>query len=180
MPNKYKIEMIIVVLLAILLIVGYSNIKPSATKKDITVEATLKINDSTNNTHDEYLVDINIIKDRDSHVVVYPFIDGLGAMAFSTEEKEEFFVPGSIGSDGVTEAIAIAELKNKNLINKGEDVSLVGFWFPDEAGQYKARVYLDKLGDFKEINDPFLVCVYKEQKYGKELTWSKVVPVTFE
>ena len=181
MSNRYRIGIIIaVVLLAIMLIVEYSKIKPSATKEDITVEATLQINDTTNNTYDEYLVDISIIKNRDSHVIVYPYVDGLGAMAFSTEEKEEYFRPGSIGSDGITEPIAISELKNNNLIDEGKDVSLVGFWFPDEAGQYEARIYLDKLDDFKEIKKPVLVCVYKEEKYGKELTWSKVVPVTFE
>jgi hypothetical protein len=125
-------------------------------------------------------MDINIIKSKDSHVAIYPYIDGLGMMTFSTQEKEGYFVPGSIGSDGVTELIAITELKNNGLIDDGKDVSLVGFWFPDEAGKYKARIYLDKFDSFKSIKNPVLVCVYSDEKYGKTLTWSKIVPVTFK
>jgi len=180
LSKRYRMGIIIsLILLAMFLMVGYSNIKPSATQEDISVEATLQINDTANNTYDEYLVDISIIKKRDSQVVIYPYVEGLGAMTFNSDEKEEYFRPGAIGSDGVTEPIAITELKNSNLIDEGNDVSLIGFWFPDEEGQYKARIYLDKFDDFKEIKNPALVCVYIEEKYGKKLTWSKVVPVTF-
>lgn len=180
MLNKYKIGIIAVVSLVVIVIVSYNNVKPSATKEDITVEATLQINDTTKNTYKEYLIDINVIKNKDCHVAIYPYIEGLGMMTFSTQEKEGYFVPGSIGSDGVTEPIAIAELKNNNLIYDGKDVSLVGFWFPDEDGQYKARIYLDKFESFKAIKNPVIVCVYIEEKYGRELTWTKVVPVTFK
>ena len=180
MLNKYKRKMLIGVFLIAVVIVAYCNIKPTATKEDITVEATLQINDTTNNKHKEYLVDINITKNKRSHVIIYPYIDGLGMITFSTNEKEGYFVPGSVGSDGVTETMAITELKNNNLINSGKDVSLIGFWFPNEAGQYKARIYLDKFDSFKAIKNPVLVCVYKEEKYGKDLTWSKSIPVIFE
>lgn len=180
MFSKYKASLIAIVFLVAIIIVACSNIQPSATKEDITVEASLQINNTTNNTHKEYLIDINIIKKKDSHVIIYPYIDGLGMMTYSTKEKEGYFIPGSIGSDPVTESVAITELKNNNLIEEGEDVSLVGFWFPDEAGEYKARIYLDKLDSFKEIKDPVLVCVYREEKYGKELTWAKIVPITFK
>lgn len=180
MLKKCMIGILIVVSVVAIAIVAYNNIKPSAKKDDITVEATLQINDTTNNTHKEYLMDINIVKNKDSNVAIYPYIDGLGIMTFSSQEKDGYFVPGSIGSDGVTESIAKMELKNNKLIYDGSDVSLVGFWFPDEAGKYKARIYLDKLDDSQSIKNPVLVCVYLEEKYGKELTWSKIVPVTFK
>lgn len=172
--------MIIVVSLIVIAIVAYDNIKSSATKEDVTIEATVQINDTSNNTHKEYLIDININKTKNSNLAIYPYIEGLGIMTFSSNEKEGYFIPGSIGSDGVTEAIAISELRNNNLIYEGNDISLVGFWFPYEEGQYKARIYLDKFDDFEEIKNPVLVCVYLEKKYGKELTWSKIVPVTFK
>lgn len=180
MLKKCIIGIIIIVSLVAIVIVAYSNIKPLATKEDITVEATLQINDTTNNTYKEYLMDINIIKNKEGHVAIYPYIDGLGMMTFNTQEKEGYFIPGSIGSDGVTEPIAINELKNNNLIYDEKDVSLVGFWFPDEAGQYKARIYLDKFDSFESIKDPVLVCVYIDEKFGRKLTWAKIVPVTFK
>lgn len=180
MLNKYKKRIFIGAFLIAIVIVAYCNIKPTATKEDIAIEAALQINDTANNEHKEYLVDINITKNKDGHVIIYPYIDGLGMMTFITNEKEGYFVPGSIGSDGVTKAIATTELKNNDLINSGNDISLIGFWFPDEAGKYKARIYLDKFDSFKAIKNPVLVCVYKEEKYGKDLTWSKIIPITFE
>ncbi|SFP74369.1 hypothetical protein [Caldicoprobacter faecalis] len=125
MFSKYKASLIAIVFLVAIIIVVYSNIQPSATKEDITVEASLQINNITNNTHKEYLIDI--IKKKDNHVIIYPYIDGLGMMTYSTKEKEGYFIPGSSGSDPVTESVAITELKNNNLIEEGEDVSLVGF-----------------------------------------------------
>lgn len=180
MLNLYKKAIAAAAVLAAIVIAVYCNIKPTATKEDITLEAALRINDTTNNEDKEYLVDIDIIQNKESHVIIYPYIKGLGTMAFSTGEKEGYFVPGSVGSDGVTEAIAITELKNKKLIDSVNDVSLIGFGFPEEVGQYKARVYLDKLDSFKGIENPVLICVYKEEKYGKELTWSKVIPITIK
>ena len=180
MSNKYKRGIIVIIFLAALAVVAYNNVKPSATKGDIAAEAALKINDTTNNTYKEYVMDINFTKNKDCSVAVYPYIDGLGMPTFSAQEKEGYFIPGAIGSDGVTEPIAITELKNNNLIDAGKDVSLVGFWFPYEAGQYKARVYLDKFDNFLAIKNPVLVCVYLEEKYGRQLTWTKVVPVTFK
>jgi hypothetical protein len=179
MWKKSIIGVIVVVFFVAIVIVAYSNIKQSVTKEDITVEAILQINNTTHNEHKEYLMDINIIKNKDSHISIYPYIEGLGMMTFSDQEEEGYFVPGSIGSDGITEPTAITELRNNNLIYDAKDVSLVGFWFPDEAGQYKARIYLDKFDSFKEIKNPVLVCVYLEEKYGRKLMWSKIVPVTF-
>ena len=129
------------------------------------------------NNYKEYLLSIKMTKNKDCQIAVYPYIDGLGQMSFSEKDKEDYYVPGSVGSDGVTEPIAIKELKKKNIIETGKDVSLIGFWFPDKAEQYKARVYLGKLVNFNAVKHPILVYVYTEKKFGKELTWAKIVPV---
>ena len=102
-------------------------------------------------------------------VAVYPYIEGLGNMNFSKDDIEEYYLPGSIGCDGVTEPIAINELKNNNLIENVKDVSLTlgGFWFPYEAEEYKSKIYLDKLNTFIKVKNPVLVCVYTEKNMAR-------------
>lgn len=171
------IGIMIILIIVLIVIIWYKNIKPSVTDRNITVNAVLELNNTDVNDYKEYLLSISMTKHKDCNIAVYPYIDGLGQMAFSEKDKEEYYVPGSVGSHGVSETIAIKELKKKNIIDNGKDVSLIGFWFPDNAGLYKARVYLSKLDNFKAVKNPVLVCVYSEKKYGKELAWAKTVPI---
>ena len=173
---KYVIRTIVIgVILISIVSIWYKNIKPSANQNDIVVEAILEPNNTDINDYDEYLLNIKMTKNKNCQVVVYPYIEGLGNMNFSKGDLQ-----GGIGSDGVTELIAITELKNNNFIDNRKDISLCGFWFPYEIGEYKSKIYLDKLDTFKNIKNPVLVCVNTEKKYGKELTWSKVVPITIK
>jgi hypothetical protein len=177
MTKRTRVILVIIICFVIVLGLLYQNMEPSAIAEDIKVDATLQINDTTENTHKEYLMDINIIKSKDCHVIIYPYSQSIGVMTYSTNEKEGYFIPGSIGSDGITERVARTELRKNNFIQDNDEVSFVGFCFPDEAGTYKARIYLDKFDDFSELDNPVLVCVYIEEKFGKQLTWAKVVPV---
>ena len=168
----------IIFIFIIVAVVISKNFKPSSTENDIVVEGVLQPNKTGVCDYKEYMLNIKMIKNKDCHVIIYPYIKGLGDITFSEKDKVGYYLPSSIGSDGITEPIAINELKNKNIIENESNVSLTGFWFPDSVGNYKARAYLGKSENFKEIKDPLLVCVYTEKKYGKLLTWSKVVPIT--
>lgn len=173
---KYLIRTIVIgVILIPTVSIWYKNIKPSANQSDIAIEAMLELNNTDINNYDEYLLNIKMTKNKNCRVAVYPYIEGLGNMNFSKGDLQ-----GGIGSDGVTEPIAITELKNNNLIDNRKNVSLIGFWFPYEIGEYKSKIYLDKFDTFKNIKNPVLVCVYTEKKYGKNLSWSKVVPITIK
>jgi hypothetical protein len=175
---KTDLKFIIGLIIVLACIVWFSNIRPSANENDITVEGVLELNYTGICDYKEYLLNIKFIKDKDCHIAVYPYISGLGLISFNDADKIKYFIPGSIGSDGVTESIAIQALENKNLVEHGNDDSLIGFWFPDEAGQYEARIYLDKLENSIKIKNPVLILVYHETKFGKQFTWSKVVPIT--
>jgi hypothetical protein len=185
LKNKIKyliVKIIIGVIVISTVFIWYKSIKSSVIQSDIVVEAVLELNNTEMNSYDEYLLNIKITKNKNCQVAVYPYIEGLGNMNFSKGDIEEYYLPGSIGSDGVTEPIAINELKNNNLIENLKDVSLTlgGFRFPYEAGHYKSKIYLDKLDTFIKVKNPVLVCVYTEKKYGKKLTWSKVVSITIK
>jgi hypothetical protein len=178
--TKYLIEVIVVIILVFIVIIAYKNIEPSVTENDIMIEATLRLNDTDNIVYKEYLLDTNITKNKNCNVIIYPYIEDIGAITYNKKEGDGYVILDSIGSDGITDAIALKEIKNTNLVNAGDDISLVGFWVPEEVGQYKVRTYFGKLDNFQEIINPVLVCVFREEKFGKELTWSKLIPITIK
>lgn len=185
MSSKNKViiiaSIIVSVLLGVLVNIAYNNIKPSAIEEDIKIEATIKINDTSIHLHKDYIIDVTIEKNKESYVFVYPYMDGLGSITYSPEdEKQGYFVPGSIGGSGMIQSIVIDELKENNLIDDTTDLSVVGLSFPKEEENIKARLYINKLDSFEEMKNPVLVCVYSEKKFGKVLSWSKIVPVTVE
>ncbi|MDF2943039.1 MAG: hypothetical protein K0S01_1897 [Herbinix sp.] len=180
MHNNFKIirGIIIIVILLLLVIVGYENIKPSALENDIHVKASIRLNDTDNCDHKEYVLDTSMMKDKNCHIILYPYIEGLGMMTYSEIEEEDYFLLNSVGSDGFIEPIAVNALRNSFEVSK--NISLTGFWVPDEVGQYKVRTYFDKLDAFEELNNPVLVCVFYEEKFGKQLKWTKIIPITIE
>jgi hypothetical protein len=177
---KYLIGIIIVAIIISTIVISYKSIKPSASQRDIVVQGTLQLNNTGSNNYKEYLLSVNITKNKDCHIMMYPYVEGLANISFNEKEEEGYYNPGTVGSDGVTEPIARNELKSNNIAVTSNEISLIGFWVPYEMGQYKAKIYLDKLDTFKGIRNPVLVCVYTEKKYGKKLTWSKVVPLTIQ
>lgn len=177
---KYLIGIIIITIIISTIVISYKSIKPSATQSDIVVQGILQPNNTGTNNYKEYLLSVNITKKKNCHIMIYPYVEGLANISFSEKEEEGYYNPGAVGSDGVTEPIARNELKSNNIVVTNNEISLIGFWVPDEAGQYKEKIYLDRLDTFKEIRNPVLICVYTEKKYGKELTWSKIVPLTVQ
>lgn len=171
--------LIIAIVIIVTAILWYKNIKPSVTADDILVESTLEPNTSDINGDKEYLLRIKMTRNEGSNIAIYPYIEGLSHMSFSKRD-EGYFIPGAIGSDGSTEAAAINELKSKNLFHNVEEVSLAGFYFPEKAGKYESKIYLDKLKGASDIENPALVCVYTEKKFGKKLTWTKILPITIK
>ncbi len=169
---------IICILIIVAVVIPKNYIKPSSTENDIVVEGVLQPNKTGVCDYKEYMLNIKMVKNKDCHVIIYPYIKGLGDITFSEKDKVGYYLPDSIGSDGITEPIAINKLKNINIIENESNVSLAGFWFQDSAGKYKARAYLGKTDNFTEIKNPLMVCVYTEKKFGKLLTWAKVVPIT--
>lgn len=114
--QKYLFRVIAIIIIFISIVVlSYYNIKPSASQKDIIVQGVLELNKTGVNSYKEYLLSINMTKNKDSNIAIYPYIEGLGLMAFSEEDRGEFYLPGSVGSGGVTEPIAIKELQRKNV-----------------------------------------------------------------
>ncbi len=91
-------------------------IKPSSTEKDIVVEGVLQPNKTGFCDYKEYMLNIKMIKNKDCHIIIYPYIEGFGDITFSEKDKVGYYLPGSIGSDGITEPIAISELKKVNII----------------------------------------------------------------
>lgn len=180
MKNRFVWIIAILSIIIIAVAIFILGAKPSATDKDIEIEAVLQLNNTGICDYKEYALSINMIKNKDSNIIIYPYIMGLGQISFSEKGKDDYYLPGSVGSDGITERIAINRLKSENIIQNETDISLIGFWFPDNVGQYKTRLYLSKLDSFTEIKNPVLVCVYIEEKYGKQLTWSKIVPITMK
>lgn len=178
MAKKTKIWLLIIICLVIVLYLFYQNIRPSVSDEDIKVEATLQSCDSTIYPYKEYVIEIKIEKSKDCHVMIYPYSKEIGRITYNVnDEQEDYFIPSSIGSDGITARAAETELRKNKLIYDMEEISFVGFSFPDEAGTYKARMYVDMLSETNVNSNPMLVCVYVEEKLGKQLTWAKIVPV---
>ncbi|HEX3026745.1 MAG TPA: hypothetical protein VHR42_05915 [Clostridia bacterium] len=173
--HLFIIGIIIIAILVLAVFTGYKSMKPSVSEKDIAVEAVLGSNNTGVTNDKEYVLDISMTKNKDCHIIVYPYIEGLGGMAFNNVDDKVYYVPNNIGYDTLTEPVAVDELKKEGAVETGKDISLDGFWFPYNAGQYKTRVYLDGTDSFKE--NPVLVCVYTEKKLGKQFTWAKTVPI---
>lgn len=178
--KKLQYAIGIISMIAIFVLVGsifYKNIKYSVTESDILVEGALKLNSTGINDYKEYLLEIKMILNKDCHMIIYPYIKDFGPISFGEEVNDNYYVPSSIGRDSFTESTALHELKRNNIIDNEDNISLVGFWVSDKTGQYVARTYLDTLKSIDEIKNPVLVCVYVEEKHGKKLSWSKIIPI---
>lgn len=170
----------ITIIIISIIVISYTSNKPSITEADISIKGVLQLNNTGEKNYKEYVINVEMNKNKNCSVALYPYIAGLGQMSFSNKDKDSYYVPGSIGSDGVTEPIAVNELKSKNIMERNSKDSLTAFWFPYEAGKYKTRIYMEKLDDFVKIKNPVLVCVFNEEKFGKQFTWSKIIPVKYE
>lgn len=58
--------------------------------------------------------------------------------------------------------------------------SLIDFGFPDEKGTYKSRFYVNTDRQIESLQEPYLECVYLEQKLWKQITWTTTIPITVQ
>lgn len=178
---KVLLTVIVVVLLlgVVYKVIDY-NLRASATEKDISIQATLKKNDTDKYVDCDYILDVSITKNKDANIMIYPYIEDKTRFTYSEEEDSSFYIPGCVGSDGITSSLAQNELMN--YINDEDEglYSLIGFGFPDEKGTYKSRFYVNLDRQLESLQDPYLACVYLEKKLWKQITWTSVIPISVQ
>lgn len=140
-----------VIVVALLLGVVYKvidyNLRASSTEEDISVQATLKKNNSDKYVDCDYILDVSITKKKDANIMIYPYIEDKTRFTYSEDE-------------GVN--------------------SLIDFGFPDEKGTYKSRFYVNTNRQIESLQEPYLECVYLEQKLWKRITWTTIIPITVQ
>jgi hypothetical protein len=127
----------------------------------------------------EYVLTVEIEKNEDCHVILYPYVLGMGDLSYFISENDTFYIPDSIGSDSNTEQIASNLLKREGLMSDLQSSNLVGFWFPEEKGLYKSRIYFNEEPWFDSIQSPKIVVVYYEERDNLIFTWTKLVDIEF-
>lgn len=178
---KVLLTVIVVVLLlgVVYKVIDYS-LRASSTEKDISIHATLKKNDSDKYVDCDYILDVSITKNKDANIMIYPYIEDRTRFTYSEDEDSSFYIPSSIGSDGIT--FPLVQNEFKYYINDEDEglYSLIGFGFPDEKGTYTSRFYVNTDKKLESLKNPYLACVYLEKKLWKQITWTSVIPITVQ
>ncbi len=166
---KRVIRVILAVIVVVLLfgvaykIIDY-NLRASSTEEDISIQTILRKNDSGKYVDCDYILDVSITKKKDANIVFYPYIEDESRFTYSEEEDSSFYITGSIGSDEEAEGL----------------YSLIGFGFPDEKGTYTSRFYVNTDKELESLQEPYLACVYLEQKLWKQITWTTIIPISVQ
>jgi hypothetical protein len=155
----------------------YTKPKP----EDILIEATLKINDNERLSYLDYMVDLVVHQEKDSQNMIFPFIRGLTNLTFDDKQEEGYFLPGAIWSAGAYEPIVVEALKEQNIINNLESHnagSMMGVYVPEEAGEYKLRMYLEEAEGFSGLRDMYVVYMHIEERtFLPDIQWTKIVEI---
>lgn len=166
---KRVIRVILAVIVVVLLfgvaykIIDY-NLRASSTEEDISIQIILRKNDSGKYVDCDYILDVSITKNRDANIALYPYIEDETRFTYSEDEDSSFYITGSIGSDEKAEGL----------------YSLIGFGFPDEKGTYTSRFYVNTDKELESLQEPYLACVYLEQKLWKQITWTTIIPISVQ
>ncbi|MFA9557463.1 hypothetical protein ACERII_09175 [Evansella sp. AB-rgal1] len=154
----------------------------SLTPEGLQIEATIKPNRNEEMSHKDYMLEVIIKKDGNGGNMIYPVLEGLSNMSWA-EREEGFFSPGSIGTNTLDEESIRDTLIESEVmgVDRIKDISqLMGFYIPEEAGEYRVRMYFEDTGFFNSGNQ-YLVYVHKEEKrFGHEERWTKLVEVNTE
>lgn len=162
--------------ISVLVLLFYTNLKPTIDEKDVFVKAELDVNTTGKSDYLQYLLDINIIKNEGGVLNIYPYFDGLTNLIVNPTDKDKYFVPENLGSGGEDYIIAKKALRdNLYAIN---DNTLVNYIVPNPAGEYSSRLYLNSDIVLSEVENPIILCVYTESKFGRKLSWVKKVPIS--
>jgi hypothetical protein len=154
--------------------------KSKTVPEDIKIEAVLKPNNNERMGHKDVMLEVSIEKHSSSRHLIYPYIPGLMHMSFDNEEGQGFYVPTSIGNGPDDERKVADALRAGGVINSSfddEELTMMGFAGPEEAGSHKLRMYFEA-EDVSSLKEMHLVYVHKETgRFGRELGWTKVVKV---
>ena len=200
--RRYLIGLVILVLGGLLF--EWFGLKPTISRDDIVLVGELKHEQLSPEpklpTRGGYVVEISLSKkmekpldvsDRDYFSMVYTFVDGFTPYVWDfykgTDAKggvigsEGFY----FGSDSRMIGLAAKNLKDAgyisdNSLNEINDLNrnTVGFTYTGNQFPAKVRIYLFPID--KKLNQnqkAFLVYTHYEKKWGKDLSWAKVVPI---
>lgn len=179
---------VVVTLISCIIIIGFSayyieSKEKKAKPDDIFIEAILKHNNNSRMDHKDVMLEVLIDKNKYTQHMIYPYIPGLQYMSFDNHEEKGYFVPTSIGIDSGDEQKVYDTLINQKIINSSiekEQLNLIGFWSPQEAGIHKMRLYF-QTEDFNADNKMYLIYVHKEKGlFGRDQGWTKLVRVESE
>ncbi len=179
MKNNKKILQVSIILFVIsLCLYFYFNRITEVKVDDVTLKASI-VDNSLNHMEDHnYILNVEIEKKKDCYVILYTHMLGLGDLSYFIEENKSFHIPDSMGGDRNTEQIASRVLKREGLMSDQQSGNLIGFWFPEEKGVYKSRIYFNL--DLQEpVQSPKIVVVYYEERNGRIFSWTKLVDIEF-
>ncbi|MFX3631690.1 MAG: hypothetical protein ACE3L7_11325 [Candidatus Pristimantibacillus sp.] len=182
-----KIISIIVVLAVVLATLYYMYNKEkqkAASPDDIQIKATLKINKNERmiDLDYDYMLEVVIDQKKYSQHIIYPYVEGLGRFSLDPKEDEGYYIPGSIGSAGNDEQLVIQAFRDQQIFFTEKDSSsFIGFYFPEEAGVYKMRVYLEEEANFRPSDPMYMAYVHKGDKgWGLDNNWTKLIEIKSE
>ena len=104
-------------------------------------------------------------------------------MTFDINEDKGYFTPSNIGNSGSDMQKVISSLQEHHIIDNSfdeEQLQLIGFWSPQQAGSHKMRMYFEA-EELKSTDEIYLIYVHEETGlFGQDLSWTKLVKVKNE
>ncbi|WP_010248478.1 hypothetical protein [Acetivibrio cellulolyticus] len=171
-------KILVIACAIILVVVIVFSFVISSSERDIEITGEIRHNNGNELPKKEYVMELEITKFDDGNDILFPYAESLGGMVVLSDD---FTIP-SLGSDGKSEKMAI----NKLLSSQYMDVSnnkrnLYGFNIPYKAGKYKCKIYFesDDNSELIAIDKACAVYVHTEKKFFKDLSWSKLIPISY-
>ena len=191
-----------VIAISVLFAVGWYRMSPTIKPEDIIITGEVKPNRLSPEpklpTKEGYVVEMYFekrtnkplnISDRAYFYEIYPYIEGFTMAAWDfykginangeTIGSEGYY----FGSDGRTQQIAANKLKEAGIIterDRQQDLSIGGtdgFTYIGEKFPTKVRLYLTPVDKELTSKKAFLVYSHYESRWGKDLSWAKIVPL---
>lgn len=203
--RRYLIGLILLVMVG--LIFTWSSLIPTISKDDIVLTGELQQEQLSPEpklpTRGGHVVEILLSKKTDKPIaisdrayfsMVYIFVDGFTPCVWDfykgiDQQGRAIGSDGfSFGSDSMTISIAAKSLKDIGYVSGDslKDINelnkhTVGFTYAGNTFPVRVRIYLCPID--KSINKDqkaYLVYTHYEKKWGKDLSWAKVVPIRIQ
>lgn len=190
MKNKNKSIKIVVlvisfIVISVSIIAGVIRIyirKNVISKNDVIINAIATednyiINEKNNEIEKDIKVDISLQKSQKGDLLLYLVIEDTVRMTFDSRDKnnDEFYIPNSIGSDGVSDKLFKDLVDRNEVADIGTELFLKGIPISHNKQEFHLRTYLNKTKDFVGYNNPVIVCVYYKDILGHRYSWTKIV-----